>query len=127
MDVLQEDSLGNKWQVRIRLAGIDAPERNQPFGNKSKQNLARLCFGKRASIIITDTDKYARMIGHASCEGMPANLQMILDGYAWAYREFTPPAAYIKAENGARAARIGLWADNSPTPPWVWRQENKRK
>lgn len=129
-------------QVKVRLGGIDAPERQQPFAQQSRQALARLAFGKQVGLDCPKTDRYGRrvctvMVPPASApEGPPtldAGLAMLTQGMAWWYRDYareqTPEAQgqYAFAEDEARARRIGLWADPHPTPPWEWRKMGREK
>lgn len=112
---------------RIRLAGIDAPEKRQAFGDAAKRELSRLCFGKVADFRPRKTDRYKRIIAAISCDGTDAGLAMLQAGFAWHYLKYEreqPKAereAYALAEAEAHDARRGLWRDESPTPPWEWR------
>jgi len=113
----------SKVQHKIRLAAIDAPEKSQAFGNKSKQALSDLCFDKHASIKVVDTDRYGRTVGEVTCAGNNANEAMVRSGMAWVYRKYAKgyPGLY-KLEEEAKAAKRGLWADSNPVPPWEWRK-----
>lgn len=120
---------GAYQQHKIRLAEIDAPEvghgRNkpgQPFGQNAKQLLADLCFERSASVEVMDTDRYGRTVGRVTCDGKDANLEMVRQGLAWAYQKYNRRPEIARAEQEARAARRGLWADSKPAPPWEWRK-----
>ncbi len=120
---------GNQ-QHRIRLAEIDAPEighginkPGQPWGQNSRQALAGLCFSKQAAIKVMDTDRYGRTVGRVVCEGKDANLAQVSAGMAWAYARYNRRPEITKAENEARAAKRGLWADANNVPPWDWRKQ----
>lgn len=113
--------LSNKTEHRIRLAGIDAPEKAQPFGKLSKQSLSDLVYGKTVKAICPDRDRYERLICRIDLDGKDINLEQIRRGMAWAYRQYSPPMAYLKSEEQARGNGTGLWADRSPIPPWEWR------
>lgn len=110
-------------QYKIRLTGIDAPESNQPFGTVSRQNLARLVFGKQVTIEYDDQDRYSRTLGKVLINGRDVNLAQVKDGLAWHYTYYQSdqsPAdriAYSRAEIQARQARLGLWADAHPIAP----------
>lgn len=108
---------------RIRLAEIDAPEKAQAFGQRSKQALSDLCFAKQARVRIVDQDRYGRAVGRVFCEGQDANLSQVRQGMAWAYERYAKDPAILAAEREARAARRGLWADPNPVPPWQWRRQ----
>jgi endonuclease YncB( thermonuclease family) len=110
-------------QHKIRLAAIDAPEKSQAFGNKSKQALSDLCFNKQASIKVVDTDRYGRTVGEVTCAGTNANDAMVRSGMAWVYRKYAKGyAGLYKLEDEAKAAKRGLWAEANPVPPWEWRK-----
>lgn len=113
---------------RVRLAGIDAPESHQPFGQRAQQMLASLCFGQPARLDLDGTDRYGRLIAHVYCASNEnsANEMLLQAGLAWAYTQYRPPAIYVQAEAEARAARRGLWSDPQPVPPWEWRLRNRR-
>ena len=110
-------------QHRIRLTGIDAPEKGQPFGNVSKQRLTNLVAGKMVMVEYTKKDRYGRILGKvwvqlcSSCEAMDANLAQVTAGMAWWYRHYQkdqPPedrGRYESAEDEAKARRIGLWGE----------------
>lgn len=109
----------------VRLAEIDAPEKAQDYGERSKQSLAALCFKKSARVVVIDTDRYGRSVGRVACAGVDANRVQVETGMAWAYRRYVQDPAIIEAENQARTARRGLWAAGAPTPPWEWRRAAK--
>ncbi len=125
LTVLQSGVGGAPIERQIRLAGIDAPERHQPFGRQARQTLSGLCYGQTAQINTESVDRYGRVVGEVQCGGVSANLAMVQSGMAWAYVRYQPPAAYIQAEQKARAARIGLWSDPHPIPPWEWRRSGR--
>lgn len=113
-------------QFKIRLAAIDAPEKAQPFGQRGKQQLSDLCFGKSASIQVISTDRYGRSVGDVDCAGVNANEVMVQSGLAWVYRKYDKGHEHFYAiEEEARNTRRGLWADDNPTPPWEWRKSKR--
>lgn len=109
-------------QVKVRLAEIDAPERTQPFGNRSRQHLAELCFQQQAAIRPTTRDRYGRTVARVECQGQDANLQQVRAGMAWAYTRYLTDPAIANEQDAARAARVGLWAEREPVAPWEWRR-----
>jgi endonuclease YncB( thermonuclease family) len=112
-------------QFKIRLAGIDAPEKSQPFGQVAKQKLAKLCYDKPAQVVVVTIDKYKRVVGDVTCDEVHANAEMVKSGLAWVYRQYAKNFEYLfPLEASAREARIGLWLDPRPTPPWQWRRNN---
>jgi endonuclease YncB( thermonuclease family) len=118
----------NKDQHRILLAGIDAPEKNQPFGNQSKDNLSRLVHSKAVVADCYKIDRYQRRICRVHLDGVDIPLAQVTSGLAWWYRTYsseqTPVerADYERAEASAVAAHGGLWGETNPIPPWEWRK-----
>jgi endonuclease YncB( thermonuclease family) len=111
-------------QHKIRLAEIDAPEKHQPFGSKSKQSLSELCFGKDAEITPRVRDRYQRIVARVKCAGVDANAEQVNRGMAWVYRRYAKDHDLYVLEHGAKVEKRGLWADSSPTPPWQWRKNS---
>ena len=112
---------------RVRLVEIDAPEKAQAFGNRSKQSLCELCFNKAAKLDETGKDRYGRILARVYCDGVDAKAEQVRRGMAWVYDRYAPknsPLYGVQAE--AKAARGGLWADNRPVPPWDWRSRSGR-
>lgn len=114
---------GAYQQVKVRLAEIDAPEKAQPFGQRSRQHLAALCFQQEATIRATARDRYGRTVARVECRGQDANLQQARAGMAWAYTKYLTDPAIARAQDSARAERAGLWGDSAPIPPWDWRRK----
>lgn len=116
-----------KTQHKIRLAGIDAPEKAQAFGQRSKESLSDLVFDQTVTVETTKRDRYGRSVGTVLVDGLDANLEQIKRGMAWHYKAYAreqPPQdrlAYAEAEEVARGARVGLWRDVQPVPPWDFR------
>ncbi|WP_297648234.1 thermonuclease family protein [Hydrogenophaga sp.] len=117
----------DRVQHKIRLAGIDAPERKQPFGQRSRQMLADLVFRKQVEVLTEKKDRYGRTIGKVMHQGRDVNLILVAQGMAWHYKQYAREQSaidrqlYAQAEDEARAQRRGLWADSHPIPPWSWR------
>ncbi|MFV1980277.1 MAG: thermonuclease family protein [Rhodothermia bacterium] len=107
---------------RIRLSDIDTPERKQPFGMRAKQALAEMTFGKTISVSTTTRDRYGRVIGQITVDGVDVNAELVRLGYAWVYRRYSNDAELLRLEKTARAEGLGLWADRDPIPPWEWRR-----
>lgn len=118
---------GSKTQHKVRLAGIDAPEKSQAFGDRSKQYLSDQVFGKTVTVDWNKTDKYGRTIGKVIINGQDANLRQVQAGLAWHYKQYEKEQSasdrnsYAQAETDARARHIGLWHDATPMPPWDFR------
>lgn len=107
--------------VRIRLAEIDAPEKRQPFGTRSKQSLSALCYGVTADVEPLNLDRYGRTVAHVECRGVDASTQQVRTGMAWVYDRYVTHGALYLLQSNARADRVGIWADAHPIPPWKWR------
>jgi micrococcal nuclease len=105
----------------IRLAEIDAPEKAQPFGARSRQHLAKLCFRRQAEIRPVTVDRYGRSVARVTCGGVDANAEQVRAGMAWAYTKYLTDPNIERLEQEARDQRAGLWADEAPVPPWDWR------
>jgi len=128
----------NKVQHRIRLAGIDAPEKAQPFAERSKQSLRRMVMGSNARVEWDEQDRYGRLIGkvwvtpagincsHEPCpKTLDAGRTQLTVGLAWHYlgrhQDEEDSLAYEFDEMEARARRVGLWSEPDPVAPWDWR------
>jgi len=121
----------SKAQHIVRLGGIDAPKRKQPFGSVAKEALSSVVFDRRVEARCWKPDRYGREICSVFVGTRDVGLAMIRDGYAWHYKAFEQEqsaedrAAYARTEVDARSARKGLWRDAAPVPPWDWRKERK--
>lgn len=115
-------------QVKVRLDAIDAPELKQPFGQVARKALGDKVYGKTVTITTKKKDRYGRTVGHILLGKRDINLEMLEEGMAWHYREYSKNKRLQQAEDDARAAKKGLWKDPDPTPPWEWRKtERERK
>lgn len=116
-----------RQQHKIRLAGIDAPEAHQDFGQKSKTHLATLVFDRQVAAECGKVDRYQRQVCKILVNGVDANLEQIKAGMAWWYQKYAKEQSpkdredYEIAELNAKIRRLGLWADKNPVPPWQWR------
>ena len=126
--------LDGKTQHPIRIAGIDAPERKQPYANASKNNLSRLIFNRAVEARCYKKDRYARNVCRVfGDKGQDVGLEMVRAGMAWWFREDAkeqPPeeqGAYQGAEDAARVTKRGLWKEPKPVPPWEWRREESAR
>jgi endonuclease YncB( thermonuclease family) len=113
-------------QLKVRLEGIDAPELKQPFSQQAKQALSAMVFGKTVSLHVTGKDRYKRTLAVVVADGVNVNLALVRLGLAWRYEAYSKDAAFIVAQNEAKAARRGLWSDPAPVPPWEWRKSNRQ-
>ena len=112
---------------RVRLAAIDAPEHRQAFGQRARQNLARLCFRQQARITPVGGDPYGRTVAHVHCKGESAARAQLRAGLAWVY---TPAARehqqLVELQRQARASGNGLWSQPRPLAPWDYRRKYPR-
>ena len=114
----------DKQQIKIRLAEIDAPESGQPYGNKSKQVLSGLIFGKDVRVVVQTTDRYGRTVGRPYVGDLDVCAEMVRIGAAWAYREYLIDRSLLTLEADAKADKKGLWglSEAQNMPPWEWRR-----
>lgn len=111
---------------RVRLAEIDAPEKRQPYGQRSKQSLSGLCFGLAAVIEDKGRDRYGRVIGRVNCVGIDASAEQVRRGMAWVFDRYATDRTLYAIQEEAKAARRGLWSDAAPVPPWEYRAAARR-
>jgi endonuclease YncB( thermonuclease family) len=117
-----------KSQLKVRLYGIDCPEKAQAFGTKAKQYTASLVSGKQVEVEAIDQDRYGRTVGIVFVQGLNVNEAILKAGYAWVYTRYCRKSFcsnWQKVQEQAQAGHIGLWSDPNPTPPWVYRPGSK--
>ncbi|HKO67528.1 MAG TPA: thermonuclease family protein [Burkholderiaceae bacterium] len=121
----------SRTQHRIRLDGIDAPERTQPHGQRSRQSLAALAHGRIAHADCPKVDRYGRAVCRVIVEGVDVGLEQIRRGYAWHYVKYAREQRaidrerYARAESDARQTHSGLWSFSDPVPPWDYRRTSR--
>jgi endonuclease YncB( thermonuclease family) len=115
--------IDGKEQV-VRFAHIDCPEKKQPFGNKAKQFVSEMCFGKYVTLIHSNKfDRNKRLIAEVILQdGTNLNKQLIKNGLAWHFKKYSKDTEYAELELQARQNKIGLWSDSDQIPPWEWRK-----
>ena len=117
-----------KTQHKIRLQGIDAPEKAQAFGAKSKQALYEMVHGKTVQVSFEKSDKYGRILGKVLLDGQDICHQQIKAGLAWHYKKYQNQQplvdrdAYSASETAAKNEKLGLWSDPRPMAPWDFRK-----
>lgn len=127
-------------QHKVRLSGVDAPEKGQAFGQRSKESLSSLTYGKEVDVIWMKRDRYGRIIGKLMIQPpdcppcaktLDAGLNQVILGMAWWYRKYATEQSredrekYELTESEARAKLVGLWRDPDPVPPWAWRKAKR--
>jgi endonuclease YncB( thermonuclease family) len=121
----------NNVPRRVRLMGLDAPEKGQAFGARAKESLSDCAFGRRAVVAGEKIDRYGRLVGKVLVEGVDCNLRQVELGLAWHYKAYEREQtgqdrrAYTEAEVQAREGRLGLWKETAPQPPWDYRRERR--
>ena len=116
----------NNTQYKIRLHGIDTPERNQRYGKQSRAALSAMVSGKNVGVAVLGKDRYGRTDGTVYLDERNINLAMVAAGHAWWYRHYAPNDRPLQAaQEQARAANLGLWGEPNPIPPWDWRRQQK--
>lgn len=123
--ILTED----KQELRIRLNGIDCPEKKQAFGTKARQFTSDMVFGKTVSVRYKSKDRYGRILGDVILnDSINLNYELVRAGYAWWYRQYAKKDTVLEQlENEARIAKRGLWADKNPVAPWEYRKMKRTK
>ncbi len=112
-------------RVRVRLAGIDAPEHDQPYGTAATRSLAALALNRTVRVRVVAEDDYGRTVGAVFADGRDLDAEQVRRGMAWVYRRYARSRRLYALEAEAKQARRGLWADSNPIPPWDWRHGGK--
>ena len=113
---------------RVRLWGVDCPEKTQAYGQRAKQFTSYKTFKKTVTVEVHDIDRYGRTVGHVFIDGQSLNESLIRVGMAWVYTDYCagmPCSEWSKQEARARASKTGLWADAHPIAPWDFRHPRK--
>ncbi len=114
---------------RVRLSGIDTPERGQPWADRAKQALAQRVFQKQVRVNDVGTDRYGRTVGEVYADNVCVGCELVREGNAWVYRQYTDDPVLYQLESEARAAHRGLWSlpEAQRIPPWEWRHAAQAK
>jgi micrococcal nuclease len=121
-DTVKINDAGREYKLRI--TDIDAPERNQTYGLKSRRALMQFCKKASVQVHFLSTDKYQRKLGKLECNNQDASFYMLKNGHAWFYHQYSSDSALELAALEARNHKRGLWKNQHPTPPWVWRKNH---
>lgn len=119
--------LHNRTTTRIRLAGIDCPEKKQPFGQRAKQATSALSFGQHVTVHSAGKDRYGRTVGTVELPNETnLNYELVRQGWCWWFRKYSPSDTELESlERAARQAQKGLWIDPKPVPPWEYRKAKR--
>ncbi len=119
--------LAGNVATRVRLNGIDAPEKAQPFGQRSRQALTAIVGGKTVLAVGEKRDRYGRLLATLILDGRDINATQVYSGMAWVYRYkgLATESEYLRYERDARTARRGLWSEKEPVEPSIWRQRHR--
>lgn len=115
---------------RIRVYGVDTPEKRQDFGSRAKEFTSSFAFGKSADVEPVETDKYGRTVGIVSVNGKVLNRTLVEEGMAWVYDQYCRRgecSEWRQLQEKAKASKVGLWSQSNPTPPWEFRHPNGKK
>lgn len=121
----------DRQRHKIRLAGIDAPESRQAYGQRSRSSLKDLLDGRQVQVTYDKTDRYGRLVGKIELDGRDVNLEQLRRGLAWHYKKYEAEQSaedrlvYAQAQQQAQAARLGLWREAEPQAPWDYRQQKR--
>ena len=115
----------NKKTYKIRLSGIDAPERGQAYGKRAKEHLEFLVAGKQVIAIVESKDRYGRYVASVKVQSKDVCAEMLTAGYAWHYKQYDNNKYYYELQREAKKAKRGLWLDKKPQAPWEYRKEQR--
>lgn len=129
VSVVDGDTFGattsTNLEQKVHLAGIDAPEGNQPFGPEARQVLSDKILGRKVRITYTFRGYNLPLIAEVSLEGRSINAEMVEEGWVWSKPSEHAPNPFLEFEKKARSSGIGLWKSGDPVPPWKWRASVK--
>jgi endonuclease YncB( thermonuclease family) len=123
----------SRQQIRVRIAFIDAPEKGQAFGQRAKEAMSELVFGKDVELQPHTIDRYGRLVARVLIDGQDAGLELLKEGLCWVYGRYLPEASpdiqtsYQHAQAVAREQKFGLWQGPDPVPPWDWRKNYEHR
>jgi endonuclease YncB( thermonuclease family) len=128
-DTIMVEPIGGGDRVRIRLQGVDAPERKQPFGEASREYATQISLYKRVTINPKNRDRYGRTVAIVDIDGVGVLQEMLLDnGMVWVYPQYCRDCrTWEVRQHKARESGKGLWTDKAATPPWEWRKRARGK
>ena len=116
--------LRDQQKTKVRLVNIDAPEKQQPFGKRSRRALCQLVCKREVQVETQAVDQYERLLATLYVDGINVNREQVRRGMAWEYSHYHADKAYLALQSEAQQAKSGLWNDANPQPPWLWRREH---
>lgn len=120
--------MNNGKAEKIRLSGVDCPEKTQAFGSRAKQFTSQAVFGEVVKVEYQKRDRYGRILGDVlMLRGQNLSEELLKAGMAWHYRQYSKSVLLQSLEDEARAEGLGLWSDKHATPPWEFRKERKKR
>lgn len=119
------DSTNTKY--RIRLDGIDAPEKGQPFGTKATNFVKTLIAGKMVKVEWSKKDRYGRILGYVFTDTINVNKELLKEGLAWHYKHFNQDDELAKLELEAKSKKLNIWSEVNPIEPYQWRKMKNKK
>ncbi len=119
--------LDNKQQMKIRLHGVDCPEKGQDFGAVAKEYISSLIAGKSVTILPTKKDRYGRTVAIVKVDTTNVNESLLRAGLAWHYKEYDKTQHWADLEHQAQHHHRKIWSAKNPTPPWQWRKRKKAR
>ena len=114
------------YEYKLRLTDIDAPERSQEYGLKSRRALMGLCENTQVQVYLLGIDQYKRRLGKLHCNNQEANQWMVKNGHAWFNKRFSMDYMLDLAQQKAKQEKLGLWQSEHALPPWQWRKNHPR-
>jgi len=111
-------------KIKVRLLAIDAPEKEQPYGKRSRRALCQLVCKREVQIETQAVDQYQRLLGILYADGLNVNQEQVRRGMAWEYSHYHSDRTFLELQREARLARRGLWQDDAPQAPWQWRKSH---
>jgi len=111
--------------IRVRLHGVDAPERGQDYATQAKEKLSELIFSRSVEVEEKSTDRYGRVVGIVYADNKNINEELLRSGYVWHYTQYDKNNAWADLMKNAQKRKEGLWNKTNPTPPWQWRKQKR--
>lgn len=112
-------------EVKIRLEGVDCPEKTQPFGMEAKEFTTALVLHKTVMVRVKTTDTYGRLVARVEVGGKDVSVELLKQGLAWHFKRYNRERTLADLEEKARDEGVGLWGGRKPQAPWEYRREQR--